>query len=116
MTASATLTKPLTKPLTKLRKKRSCEECGAQLDQPTTGRPRVFCSDACRQRAHQRRHARRVAVWHSRQSDEWATPRDRFDEWERDLGPFTLDAAATADNALCADYFTAADDGLAQPR
>ena len=31
-----------------------------------------------------------------------------------EFGPFTLDVAATAENALCDKYFTAEDDGLAQ--
>lgn len=101
-----TVTKPVTKP-------RRCKACGTRISQPTTGRPREFCDDACRQRAHRRRAAR--PVWHSRQSDEWATPRDRFAEWDQEFGPFTLDAAATADNALCENFYTAADDGLTQP-
>jgi hypothetical protein len=28
-----------------------CQECAEPLTQPATGRPRRFCSDACRQRA-----------------------------------------------------------------
>lgn len=27
-----------------------CRGCGAELDQPATGRPRVWCSEACRRR------------------------------------------------------------------
>lgn len=90
-----------------------CPECGAIIAQPSTGRPRRFCSSTCRQRAHRRR--RQIPVYHRRQSDEWATPRDRFAEWAAELGPFDLDAAATAENALCDRFFTAEDDGLAQP-
>ena len=37
----------------------------------------------------------------------------RFDEWDREFGPFTLDVAATAENAMCEQYFTIQDDGLA---
>jgi phage N-6-adenine-methyltransferase len=57
---------------------------------------------------------RPLPVWHSRKSDEWSTPQDRFAEWEAEFGPFTLDVAATAENALCERYFTADDDGLAK--
>lgn len=35
-------------------------------------------------------------------------------EWNEAFGPFTLDAAATAENALCERYFTVEDDGLVQ--
>jgi recombinational DNA repair protein RecR len=27
-----------------------CQECATPIEQPATGRPRRFCSDACRQR------------------------------------------------------------------
>ena len=56
-----------------------------------------------------------LAAYHRRQSDEWATPRDRFEEWNAEFGPFTLDAAATADNALCRRFYTAEDDALTKP-
>jgi hypothetical protein len=36
------------------------ERCGASLDQPTTARPRRFCSDACRQQPDRQRHTRRA--------------------------------------------------------
>jgi hypothetical protein len=44
---------------------------------------------------------------------EWGTPQDFFDELNEEFG-FTLDVAASADNAKCARHFTEADDGLAQ--
>lgn len=44
-----------------------------------------------------------MAVHFSSKSDEWATPQDLFDELDGEFG-FTLDAAATADNAKCAAY------------
>ncbi len=44
----------------------------------------------------------------------WRTPAEVFDYANRRYGPFTLDAAASHDNALCRRYFTAEDDGLAQ--
>lgn len=37
---------------------RVCSQCGGELSQPKTGRPRRTCSDTCRQRA--RRKRRRV--------------------------------------------------------
>lgn len=46
--------------------------------------------------------------------DAWATPRDLFERLNREFG-FTLDVAASAENALCGQFFTEADDGLAQP-
>jgi hypothetical protein len=33
----------------------SCAVCGGQLVQPARGRPRLFCSGACRQRAYELR-------------------------------------------------------------
>ncbi|GGP81114.1 TetR/AcrR family transcriptional regulator [Streptosporangium pseudovulgare] len=35
----------------------SCPECGTLLDAAPSGRPRVYCSRACRQRAYRRRRA-----------------------------------------------------------
>jgi hypothetical protein len=35
--------------------KLACEGCGAQLEQPSTGRRRHTCSSPCRQRAYRRR-------------------------------------------------------------
>ena len=52
-------------------------------------------------------------VHFSSQTDEWATPQNLFDELNREFG-FTLDPCATAENAKCAKFFTAADDGLKQ--
>lgn len=47
-------------------------------------------------------------------TDEWATPQDLFDELDKEFG-FMLDAAATAENAKCEDYYDRATDGLTQP-
>lgn len=101
--------------VTKLATKRQpaiCRACGKGLTQSPTGRPRLCCSNACRQDAW--RHKKSPAVYHRHQRDEWATPRDRFAEWSVEFGPFTLDAAATTDNALYPNVFTIEDDGLAQ--
>lgn len=45
----------------------------------------------------------RTAVMFSRASDEWATPREFFDELNREFR-FQWDAAATEDTALCGTY------------
>lgn len=49
----------------------------------------------------------------SSNSVEWGTPRPLFDALDAAYA-FALDAAASADNALCETYFTREDDGLAQ--
>ena len=36
---------------------RSCLTCDKPIDQPTTGRPRLYCSDACKHVAHRNRLA-----------------------------------------------------------
>lgn len=47
--------------------------------------------------------------------DDWETPEDFFSEQEKEYGPFTLDACASATNAKCARFFDEKKDGLAQP-
>lgn len=47
-------------------------------------------------------------------SNEWETPQDLFDELNREFG-FTLDVAATEQNAKCARFYDRAQDGLTQP-
>lgn len=76
-----------------------------------TGRPRRYCSDACRQRSYRKR--RRRSPLFTSDTAEWATPRDTFDRLDAEFG-FDLDPCATAENAKCARYFTRADDGLSQ--
>ena len=44
---------------------------------------------------------------------EWGTPQDFFDALHEEFG-FTLDVAATPENAKCERYFTRAEDGLSQ--
>lgn len=44
---------------------------------------------------------------------DWTTPRNVFDPLNVEFG-FTLDAAASADNALAAEFFTVEDDALKQ--
>lgn len=48
-------------------------------------------------------------------SPEWPTPRAFFDALNREFGPFDLDPASNAANAKAPMFYTAEDDGLAQP-
>ena len=50
---------------------------------------------------------------YSSKEEKWATPQDFFDKLNDEFH-FTLDAAASPDNAKCANYFTEEQDGLAQ--
>lgn len=49
----------------------------------------------------------------SSKKQDWTTPRAFFEELDREFR-FTLDAAASDENALCKRYFTEKDDGLKQ--
>lgn len=53
------------------------------------------------------------SVHYLSQSDEWPTPQRRYDDLHREFR-FTLDPAATKENAKCAKFFTREDDGLSQ--
>ena len=44
--------------------------------------------------------------------DDRETPPEVFAEFDRRFGPFTLDVAASAHNAKCADFYSIEDDGL----
>ncbi len=89
--------------------------CREPVQQPSTGRPRRYHNDACRQRAYRKRHRRhKLSALFSSKSDEWSTPQDFFDEVSAEFGGFDLDVAATAQNAKCPVFFTREDDGLAQ--
>lgn len=54
-----------------------------------------------------------ATYWQSSASNEWETPAKTFDALNAEFG-FTLDVAATAENAKCSEFFTQADDGLRQ--
>lgn len=54
-----------------------------------------------------------MSVHFSSATDLWATPQDFFDRYNAVHG-FDLDVCASPENAKCARYFTAEDDGLAQ--
>lgn len=52
-------------------------------------------------------------AYHRSQSDEWGTPLEMFSALDKEFD-FTLDAAATKENALCERFFTIEEDGLSQ--
>ena len=52
-------------------------------------------------------------VLFSSKEEKWATPQDFFDKLNDEFH-FTLDAAASPDNAKCTNYFTEEQDGLVQ--
>jgi phage N-6-adenine-methyltransferase len=47
-------------------------------------------------------------------TDDWATPQEFYDRLNADY-KFTLDVAASAENAKAPKFYTAQDDGLSQP-
>lgn len=44
--------------------------------------------------------------------DDWGTPMNLFDELEAEFGFFDLDAAASAENALCEQFYDVESNGL----
>lgn len=54
-----------------------------------------------------------MSVHFSSATDQWATPRALFEEWDA-LFHFDLDVCADASNAKCSRYFDAQVDGLSQ--
>lgn len=53
-------------------------------------------------------------VHYSSKTVEWSTPQPLFDRLNAEFA-FTLDAAATKENAKCARFYTKAENGLFQP-
>jgi len=96
-----------------------CRWCKAvELPKSSTGRPREFCSDRCRQAAHRRRNRKlkgSLEVMGSSRSCEWSTDPEVFAELSQRYGPFDLDPCATHENHKCPRFFTKEQDGLAQP-
>ncbi len=86
--------------------------CGVRFTASAKGRPRLYCSAACRQAAARQRQ--RTKPYFLTGTPEWATPPELFARLDAEHGPFTLDVCATPDNAKCASYFTKADDALSQ--
>lgn len=56
---------------------------------------------------------RKMDVHYSSATDDWSTPQDIFDALDAEFH-FTVDVCASAGNAKCHDFYTVADDGLAQ--
>jgi len=52
-------------------------------------------------------------VHFSSKTNEWATPQNFYDQLDKEFH-FTLDVAATPNNAKCLRYFTQSDNGLSQ--
>jgi phage N-6-adenine-methyltransferase len=92
-------------------RQRRCNRCRQPIESSATGRRRRFCSPACRQSAYRKRAKR--SVHFSSATPEWATPHDLFAELDREFS-FTLDVAATQENAKCERFFTRKENGLAQ--
>jgi phage N-6-adenine-methyltransferase len=92
-------------------KLRKCRKCGVPFEIKPDGRPRKFCSNSCRQSAYRRRRGKSVLF--RSESDNWATNPALFAKYHKEFN-FTLDACASAENAKCAHYFTAEQDGLKQ--
>ncbi|MBK8772359.1 MAG: adenine methyltransferase [Rhizobiales bacterium] len=68
----------------------------------------VVCSDLLGQK-------RRVdQSWFNAKSVEYGTPDSIWKPLDKEFG-FTLDVASTHENALCANHYTPAEDGLVQP-
>jgi phage N-6-adenine-methyltransferase len=61
-----------------------------------------------------RQNGARQNIHFSSATDEWATPQFLFDELCWIFGGFTLDPCATPENAKCPQFFTRAENGLAQ--
>src|SRR5262249_5318022 len=90
---------------------KKCCECGRELVIPPTGRGPTYCSDACKTRACCKQKA--TPLHFRSDSNEWETPPALFAELDAEYH-FTLDVAASPDNAKCADFFTKEQDGLRQ--
>lgn len=55
-----------------------------------------------------------IRLFGSRNSDEWETPQDKWETWNKEFG-FTLNAAATQQNTKCRNYYSLQDNSLMQP-
>jgi phage N-6-adenine-methyltransferase len=93
-----------------------CLHCKTPLLIKLRGSHRRTCSDRCRQAAYrkERKKPKRLAALLSSKSVEWYTPRDFFAKLVAEFGAFDLDPCATAENAVCARFFSKEQDGLAQ--
>ncbi len=78
------------------RRPRACQRCGRPIVQAATGRPRLYCRQACRQRAYERRRLDRAvgAVAEERDAARW-----RLGLLERELGRLAAELAPFAHSA-----------------
>lgn len=56
---------------------------------------------------------KKMKVHYSSKSNEWGTPQEFFDKLNHEFA-FTIDVAATPENAKCPRFYTADDNGLTQ--
>ena len=66
-----------------------------------------------RKLVYDRDHNRITSVHFRRDTAEWSTPQELFDELNSEFG-FTVDVASTHNNAKCEKHYTIYDDGLSQ--
>src|SRR6516162_7118442 len=71
-----------------------CASCRRPVEVKETGRPRLYCSLACKQKGYRKRSKRSVLF--SSASCEWPTDPKLFAELDAEFGGFTLDVCATA--------------------
>jgi phage N-6-adenine-methyltransferase len=69
-------------------------------------------TEAKRKRGVNRKRNRLLPAGPLTLGDWYCTPREIFDALDREIGPFTLDAAATRENALVARYISEKQNGL----
>lgn len=67
----------------------ACAICGAELDQPATGRPRRYCSPTCRRMRERRLKAAESLLMRAMKREQDARYRAETDTWQA-----TKDAAA----------------------
>jgi phage N-6-adenine-methyltransferase len=77
----------------------------------TMPRRRKHKTNADRQRAYRKRNRQRA--WLKSGSSEWETPQKLFTDLDGEFH-FTIDVAATPENAKCPRFFTRQEDGLIQ--
>jgi DNA N-6-adenine-methyltransferase (Dam) len=94
------LPRPVAKPRPVRGRRRVCERCRAPISQPPTGRPRKYCSGACRKAATIARQRRAGTPQHR---DQWFTP-EPLRTHIREQWNLTLDVCAGPENALAARW------------
>lgn len=96
---------------------RRCKRCKAPLVIQGSGRPRLYCGDACKQAAHRKRNRGRdsfTGAAMSSKTDDWPTDPAYMAQLVERFGGFDLDPCADDENHKAPRYFTRADNGLSQ--